>query len=243
MAKTGRPRATRAGPRATPLYVHSPSPYNRCERPASAECKAPAQREEPGRGEWKKNDREDKMLTNRAHIFGGGAAFGIFFMLAAASGTLAAEAQHYRFGYDQPHTTGYGVAGDIFAAKLAEQSKGTMVIDQFPGAQLGQEPQMLQLVKAGDIDFIISSTANAATVSPESGVMSIHFLFKSEDHLAKAIADPKVVAAVRQMFEETVKGAHVLTVLTLGLRDLYGKREIHKVEDLKGVKVRVQATP
>ena len=181
------------------------------------------------------------MLTNRARIFGGGAAFGIF-MLAAASGTLAAEAQHYRFGYDQPHTTGYGVAGDIFAAKLSELSKGTMLIDQFPGAQLGQEPQMLQLVKSGDIDFIISSTANAATVSPESGVMSIHFLFKSEDHLEKAIADPKVVAAVRQMFDETVKGAHVLTLLTLGLRDLYGKKEIHNVGDIKGVKVRVQAT-
>jgi TRAP-type C4-dicarboxylate transport system substrate-binding protein len=72
--------------------------------------------------------------------------------------------------------------------------------------------------------------------------MSIHFLFKSEGHLTKAIADPKVVKAVREMFEETVKGAHVLTLLTLGLRDLYGKREIHNVADIKGVKVRVQAT-
>src|SRR5208282_3234142 len=212
MAKTGRPRATRAGPRATPLYVHSPSPYNRCERPASAECKAPAQREEPGRGEWKKNDREDKMLTNRAHIFGGGAAFGIFFMLAAASGTLAAEAQHYRFGYDQPHTTGYGIAGDTFAAKLSELSKGTMLIDQFPGAQLGQEPQMLQKIKTGDIDFILSSSANAATVSPESGVFSLHYLFRDENHLTHSLADPRVVAAVRGMFDDTVQGAHVLAL-------------------------------
>ncbi len=47
-----------------------------------------------------------------------------------------------------------------------------MVIDQFPGAQLGQEPQMLQKIRTGDIDFMISSTANAATVSPESGVLS-----------------------------------------------------------------------
>jgi TRAP-type transport system periplasmic protein len=117
------------------------------------------------------------------------------------------------------------------------------VIDQFPGAQLGTEPQTLQLITRGDIDFIITSTANAATVSPESGVMSIHFIFRSEDHLKKALADPRLVAAVRKMFDETVKGAHVLTVATLGLRDLYGKREIHKLEDIKGVKVRVQATP
>ncbi|HUK07145.1 MAG TPA: TRAP transporter substrate-binding protein [Stellaceae bacterium] len=167
-------------------------------------------------------------------------------MAAALGLSVPAQSQethHYRLGYDQPHTTGYGVAADIFQNKLAELSHGTMVIDQFPGAQLGQEPQMLQLVLRGDIDFIISSTANAATVSPESGVMSIHFLFRSEDHLKKAIADPKLVGAVRKMFDETVKGAHVLTVLTLGLRDLYGKKEITSIDSIKGLKVRVQATP
>jgi TRAP-type transport system periplasmic protein len=160
-----------------------------------------------------------------------------------AHGALAADAKHYTFGYDQPHTTGYGIAGDIFAAKLKELSKDTMLIDQFPGAQLGQEPQMLQKIRTGDIDFIISSTANAATVAPEAGVFSIHFIFKSEDHLAKAIADPKVVAAVRKMVSDTVKGAQTLTLLTLGMRDFYSKKEIHSIADLKGVKVRVQATP
>jgi len=164
-------------------------------------------------------------------------------LIAAGGGASAQEARHFRMGYDQPRTTGYGVAADIFANKLKELSKGTLIIDQFPGAQLGQEPQMLQLVTRGDIDFIISSTANAATLSPESGVMSIHFIFRSEDHLKKALADPELVAAVRKMFDDTVTGAHVLTVATLGLRDLYGKREIHKLDDIKGVKVRVQATP
>ena len=28
------------------------------------------------------------------------------------------EVKHYRFAYDQPKGTGYGVAGDIFADKL-----------------------------------------------------------------------------------------------------------------------------
>src|SRR6202043_108253 len=96
--------------------------------------------------------------------------------------------------------TGYGIAGDIFTAKLGELSKGSMIIDQFPGAQLGQEPQMLQKIRTGDIDFIISSTANAATVQPESGILSVHFIFRGEDHLKKAIADPGVVKAVKDMF-------------------------------------------
>jgi len=162
---------------------------------------------------------------------------------ALLAGTASAqEAKHYRFAYDQPRTTGYGVAADIFAAKLKELSKGTFLIDQYPGAQLGQEPQVLQLLKSGDIDFAITSSANTATVSPQAGVMSLHFLFRSEDHLRKAIGDPGVAKAVRDMIEETVQGAHVIGLATLGLRSIYSKREIHKIEDIKGMKVRVQAT-
>ncbi len=60
-------------------------------------------------------------------------------LLMTASAT-AQEIKHYRFAYDQPKTTGYGILGDIFADKLKALSKGTMLIDQYPGAQLGQEP-------------------------------------------------------------------------------------------------------
>src|ERR1043166_257701 len=88
----------------------------------------------------------------------------------------AQEVKHYRFAYDQPKTTGYGIAGDLFANKLKELSNGSILIDQYPGAQLGQEPQVLQLVKAGDVEFCISSSANAATLSPQAGVMSMDIL-------------------------------------------------------------------
>jgi tripartite ATP-independent transporter DctP family solute receptor len=155
----------------------------------------------------------------------------------------AQEVKHYRFAYDQPKTTGYGILGDIFADKLKALSKGAMLIDQYPGAQLGQEPQVLQLVKAGDVEFCISSSANAATLSPQAGVMSMHFLFRSEGHLIKAIADPEVSKAVKTMIGDTVQGAHVIALATLGLRSMYSKREIRKIDDMKGLKVRVQATP
>jgi len=163
--------------------------------------------------------------------------------IAMTASADAQEVKHYRFAYDQPKTTGYGILGDIFSDKLKELSKGTMLIDQYPGAQLGQEPQVLQLVKAGDVEFCISSSANAATLSPQAGVMSMHFLFRSEAHLIKAIADPGVSNAVKAMIADTVQGARVIAVATLGLRNMYSKREIKKIDDIRGLKVRVQATP
>src|SRR6185312_6782595 len=146
----------------------------------------------------------------------------IFAAIAAAAVMLATsasaqEAKHYRFAHDQQLNSGYSIAYDIFSAKLKELSKGTMLVDQFPGAQLGQEPQLLQLVKAGDLDFAVVSSANTSTISPQAGVMSLHFLFRSEEHDINALG-------------------------TQGFRHMYGKKEVRKPEDMKGMKVRVQAT-
>ena len=161
-------------------------------------------------------------------------------MFAASAG--AQEAKRYRFAYDQPRNTGYSVAGDLFADKLKELSKGTMLIDQYPGAQLGQEPQLLQLVKAGDIDFAIISSANTATISPQAGVMSLHFLFRDENHVIKGLADPKVFEALKTMIDETTQGLHVIATGSQGVRHMYSKKEIRNVGDIKGLKIRVQAT-
>jgi tripartite ATP-independent transporter DctP family solute receptor len=159
-----------------------------------------------------------------------------------AASASAQDVKHYRFAYDQPRNTGYSIAGDLFADKLKELSKGTMIIDQYPGAQLGQEPQLLQLVKSGDIDFAIISSANTATISPEAGVMSLHFLFRNEAHVIKGLADPRVFEALKTMIDETTQGLHVIATGSQGVRHMYSKKEIHNVGDIKGLKVRVQAT-
>ena len=161
---------------------------------------------------------------------------------AASAGVAQAQNRTFSFAYDQPNTTAYGIAANIFDAKLKELSKGTMSINQFPGAQLGQEPQMLQKMRAGDIDFVITSTANASTLAPQAGVLSLHFIFRDQAHLAKALADPAITQAFRDMVKDQVQGAQVLGLLTMGMRNMYSKKEVKSVDDIKGQKVRVQAT-
>jgi len=172
----------------------------------------------------------------------------IFSMMMVGATALAAAVvgaqtpRTFSFAYDQPNTTAYGIAANIFDAKLKELSKGTMSINQFPGAQLGQEPQMLQKMRAGDIDFVITSTANASTLAPQAGVLSLHFIFRDQAHLQKALADPAITAAFREMVKDQVQGAQVLGLLTMGMRNMYSKKEVKSVDDVKGQKVRVQAT-
>jgi tripartite ATP-independent transporter DctP family solute receptor len=187
---------------------------------------------------WKMKTGESGMANRRMLL--GAAVVAASAMFAAIAG--AQEAKHYRFAHDQQLNTGYSVAYDMFSAKLKELSKGAMLVDQYPGAQLGQEPQLLQLVKSGDIDFAIVSSANTATISPQAGVMSLHFLFRSSDHLVKSLASQQVIDAITAMIDETTQGLHVIATGSQGVRSIYSKKEIHNAGDMKGLKIRVQAT-
>ena len=162
--------------------------------------------------------------------------------LAMASSAAVAQKREFSFAYDQPKNSGYGIGAEMFNKKLGELSKGTLSINQYPGAQLGTEAQTLQKVQTGDIDFVMLSTANASTAQPESGVFSIHFIFRDEAHAIKVLGDPAVIAAMKELYAAKMKGAHMLGLGSQGLRHMYSKKPVEKVADLKGVKVRVQAT-
>src|SRR5713226_8066482 len=83
----------------------------------------------------------------------------------------------------------YGFFADTFGKKLSEVSRGTLAIRQFPSAALGQEPEMAQKVRAGDIDFALNATANTSTVVPQAGVFSLHYIFRDAGHLERSMID------------------------------------------------------
>lgn len=101
---------------------------------------------------------------------------------------------------------------------------------------------MAQKVRSGDIDFAINATANTSTVVPQSGVFSLHFIFRDEAHLEKAMADRAINDAFKAMIAENTTGARSLGLFTQGFRNMYSKFTVSSVNDIVGKKVRVQAT-
>lgn len=155
---------------------------------------------------------------------------------------VSADAEELVFAFEGPEETAQGIAADIFQEGLEEASDGQMTVEQFPGAQLGGEPELLEKVRSGDLDFVISSTANAAAIAPESGVFSIHYLMGDADEAVAVFTDDNVDQAYKDMAAEMVEGAQPLTLFMLPLRNMYGNFEVHSVADIEGKKVRVQAT-
>ena len=182
-------------------------------------------------------------MTRRAFVLGAvGVAAASAATWKAGRARAAAPARTFTFGYDQPHDTAYGFMADRFGEKLQELSGGTLAIRQFPSAALGQEPEMVQKVRTGDIDFAINATANTATIVPQAGVFSLHFIFRDEKHLLHAVTDRGINAYFKKMIQDNTTGARSLGLMTLGFRNMYSKSAVASVADVSGKKVRVQAT-
>ena len=180
------------------------------------------------------------MVTRRSFLVGT-AALGV----GAAMMSRPARAQDSRtftFAYDQPKDTAYSFMADTYEKKLGELSGGKFKIRQFPSAALGSEPETAQKVRAGDIDFVINATANTSTIVPQSGVFSLHYIFRDEAHLEKAVNDRAINDAFKQMILENATGARSLGLFTQGFRNMYSKFPVSGVGDIVGKKVRVQAT-
>jgi TRAP-type transport system periplasmic protein len=179
------------------------------------------------------------MLTRRSFLRRAG-ALGVLIALPRAA--RAAGPRTFTFGYDQPRDTAYGFFADTFSKRLTETSNGTLAIRQFPSAALGQEPEMAQKVRAGDIDFALNATANTSTVVPQAGVFSLHYIFRDEGHLARSMNDHGINETFKKMIAENTTGARSLGLMTLGFRNMYSKLTVANAAGIAGKKVRVQAT-
>ena len=146
------------------------------------------------------------------------------------------------FAYAEPHTTVDGFIADTFAQKLQELSSGSIQLVQYGNATLGQEQDTDVKLLSGDIDFALSATANLTVVAPEAGVLSLHYIFKDDNHMVKSMSDPKINELFAKMVADKTQGALSLGLFTSGFRNVYAKQAVNSIGDIKGKKMRVQAS-
>jgi len=114
-------------------------------------------------------------------------------------------------------------------------------LEYFPNSQLGKEADVVQQVKAGSVDMMISGPSIWATIVPEIGALDLGFLFDNYAHAFKAID-----GGVSTVFDKLLLDRAGVTVLgwgfQVGARSVYTKAPIKSVAELKGVKLRVLPT-
>ena len=115
-------------------------------------------------------------------------------------------------------------------------------IDYFPNNQLGKESDVVQQVKVGSVDMMVSGSSIFDTVCAELGMLDLGYLFDNYAHVAKAMDGPSG-ATLNDMLQKS-SGCTVLTWAShFGPRSVYTKMPVKSLADVKGVKLRVLPTP
>lgn len=114
-------------------------------------------------------------------------------------------------------------------------------IEIYPKESLGSNEKALDLVKQGSIQFLISSSVNLEYYDRSFALFSIPYLFVNEKAFENFITNSLIIDKFKVNVDKT--GFIPLTAFFAGTRSFYTKKPIHKVDDLKGMKIRVQAGP
>jgi len=182
-------------------------------------------------------------LTRRAL-----AALGVGLGLCLAAAQAQAQAPaNYRAEYKLSTVVGtafpWGKGGEIWANLVRERTQGRINIKLYPGVSLvnGDQTREFTAIRQGVIDMAIGSSINWSPQVKELNLFSLPFLVKDYAALDTLLSG-EVGKDVFAILDKA--GVQPLAWGENGFRELTNsKREVHKPDDLKGLKIRVVGSP
>ncbi|HEV7547641.1 MAG TPA: TRAP transporter substrate-binding protein [Reyranella sp.] len=137
--------------------------------------------------------------------------------------------------------------GRVYYDNLVKQVKANGLSEQieiafFPDNQLGQEIDVINSVKLGVIDLMVSGSSISANLVPLVGTFDLGYLFTSFPQQTKAFD----AGAAKPIEEALLKGANIRIIgwaYNFGARSVLAKKPVKTPEDLAGLKIRTLPNP
>src|ERR1700748_3034977 len=137
--------------------------------------------------------------------------------------------------------------GRVYYDNLVKSLKANGLGEQidvtfFPDNQLGQEIDVLNSVKLGVIDLMVSGSSISANLVPLVGTFDLGYLFTSYQQQTKAFDG----GAARPIEDALLKGANIRIIAwcyNFGARSVLSKKPVKTPEDLAGLKIRTLPNP
>jgi len=146
--------------------------------------------------------------------------------------------------FAEVHPAGYPpvVAEQDMGKKLEEQSKGEISFKMFAGGVLGSEKEVVEQVQANAIQMTRVSLGIVGPVVPDVNVFNLPFVFRDHAHMRKVI-DGDIGQEILDKITNSEFNLVALAWMDGGTRNLYTKKPVRDIGDLKGMKIRVQGNP
>lgn len=159
----------------------------------------------------------------------------VFFGMMASS---ASAQQVMRLGMGDPIDSDQGAFAQRFKEVVEELSNGEIRVELFPGGVLGQEPEMLQNVRMGQLEVAIVAVGNVAPFIPQYAALSYPYLIETHYDAVKA-----TTGYLGNYWNEISKekgGFEILGWTYSNFRYVTNsRRPVCNLEDIKGMKIRV----
>ena len=183
------------------------------------------------------------MLHNRLVLAAAAAAA---LCLGAIGASPASAQQKLVLKASDVHPLGYPTVEAIvrMGKKLEAATGGRLSIQMFPSMQLGGEKEMIEQAQIGALAFARISVGPMGPLVPEMNVFNLPFMFRDAKHMEKVIDGPIGEELLKKLSDHPTANLIGLCWMNSGTRNVYNsKRPIEKVEDLKGLKIRMMGNP
>jgi TRAP-type transport system periplasmic protein len=162
--------------------------------------------------------------------------------LALGLGAVQAEDQTYVMKISTP--TIHDIP-DTFArnygAALGKDSGGRIKVEVYPASQLGAIPRQIEGTQFGAIQCFVGPPEFMSGLDDRFGIMAAPGLVDSQQHGQRVAGDPAVRNVMLSLGAD--KGLHGVALFTAEPSDVVTRVAIRHLEDFKGKKLRIFASP
>lgn len=123
---------------------------------------------------------------------------------------------------------------------IAERMGDEFEVRIYYNGVMGGNSEALELLQMGTLNLVATSGSNLEAFNNIYKIFGLPYLFKDEESFRRCMNDPRFIDAVYDCTAE--KGIEGVAWFANGVNNIYAFKPVHTPDDLKGLKIRIQAS-
>src|ERR1044071_8660149 len=143
------------------------------------------------------------------------------------------------------HPLGYPTVEAVvrMGKKIEGATGGRLSIQMYPSMQLGGEKEMIEQAQVGALQIARISLGPMGPLVPELNAFNLPFVFRDPAHMTKVVTGPIGDEMLKKLTDHPNSNLIGLAWMTGGTRNVYSKKAVKSMDDLKGQKIRMMGNP
>ncbi len=179
----------------------------------------------------------NRISKTLASLVLGFAALGL---VAAVPASSQAAPLELKLGHIQTEQDFWHLGSLKFKEELEKRSNGEITLKIYPNSTLGGDRDLVEGMQMGTVDFGLVAGV-LGNFEKSIGLLELPYLFDSQEEFNKVIHGPIGEEIASRMVKKS--GIRILNWWDRGPRQTTSNKPINKLEDLKGLKIRLPEIP